>query len=139
MWRMKVNMSIQESLKITDKDGIALLEWDHIGESANKLSTPIMTRFREILEEIKTSNYKALVIISRKKKIFIAGADIDEIKNLKTKDLAALTKGMMRGGGDNEGVLAAFYARVNGDARGAQKIEAGLPKEEREKLAALFK
>ena len=86
LWRMKVNMSIQESLKITDKDGIALLEWDHIGESANKLSTPIMTRFREILEEIKTSNYKALVIISRKKKIFIAGADIDEIKNLKTKE-----------------------------------------------------
>ncbi len=79
-------MSIQESLKITPKDDVALIEWDHIGESANKMSTPIMTRLKELLEEINQSNYKAAVIISRKKKIFIAGADINEIKSLKTKD-----------------------------------------------------
>ncbi|MCB0379237.1 MAG: enoyl-CoA hydratase/isomerase family protein [Bdellovibrionales bacterium] len=79
-------MSIQESLRIVPKGDIALLEWDHIGESANKLSTPIMTRFREILDELKQSSYKAVVIISRKKKIFIAGADINEIKNLKSKE-----------------------------------------------------
>ena len=79
-------MSIQESLRIVDKGDVALLEWDHIGESANKLSTPIMTRFSEILEELKNSQYKALVIVSKKKKIFIAGADIEEIKNLKTAD-----------------------------------------------------
>ena len=79
-------MSIQESLKITPKGDIALLEWDHIGESANKLSTPIMTRLTEILNELSQSQYKAVVIISRKSKIFIAGADINEIKAIKTKE-----------------------------------------------------
>lgn len=82
-------MSIQESLKITPvakNDDIALIEWDHIGESANKMSTPIMARLKELLGELKNSSYKAVIIISRKKKIFIAGADINEIKSLKTKD-----------------------------------------------------
>ncbi len=80
-------MSIQESLKITPKGQVALIEWDHIGESANKMSTPIMTRLKEVLEEVNNSStYKAAVIISRKKKIFIAGADINEIKSLKTKE-----------------------------------------------------
>lgn len=79
-------MSIQESLKVTPKGEIALLEWDHVGENANKLSTPIMTRLKEILEDLKNSSYKAVVIISRKKKIFIAGADIDEIKNMKSTE-----------------------------------------------------
>lgn len=88
-------MSIQESLKITPKGEVALIEWDHIGESANKMSTPIMARLKEILEELKdSSQYKAAVIISRKKKIFIAGADINEIKSLKTKeDFAAAVSG----------------------------------------------
>ncbi len=80
-------MSIQESLKITPRGPVALIEWDHIGESANKMSTPIMTRLTEVLEEIsENKEFKAAVIISRKKKIFIAGADINEIKSLKTKD-----------------------------------------------------
>jgi len=77
-------MSIEESLRLVDKGDIALLEWDHVGESANKLSAPIMARFTEILAELKGAKYKALVIISRKKSIFIAGADINEIKALKT-------------------------------------------------------
>ncbi len=79
-------MSIQESLKITPKGDVALIEWDHIGESANKMSTPIMTRLKELLEELNQSDFKAAVIISRKEKIFIAGADINEIKSLKTHD-----------------------------------------------------
>lgn len=79
-------MSIQESLKIVAKDDVALIEWDHIGENANKMSTPIMARLREILQELEIADFKAAVIISRKKKIFIAGADINEIKSLKTKE-----------------------------------------------------
>lgn len=87
-------MSIQESLKITSKNNIALIEWDHIGESANKMSTPIMARLKEIFEELKTSKeYKAAIIISRKKKIFIAGADINEIKALKNKEDVAKAVG----------------------------------------------
>ena len=79
-------MSIQESLKIVDKGEVAVLEWDLIGEKVNKLSTPVMTRLKEVVHELKESHYKAVVLLSKKPKIFMAGADIAEIKNLKTKE-----------------------------------------------------
>lgn len=79
-------MSIQESLKIVPRGDVAVMEWDLVGEKVNKLSTPVMTRFRELLEELSRSNYKALVMVSRKSSIFIAGADIEEIKAMKTRE-----------------------------------------------------
>ncbi|RYZ70703.1 MAG: fatty oxidation complex subunit alpha, partial [Proteobacteria bacterium] len=79
-------MSIQESIKIVPKGDIALVEWDLVGEKVNKLSTPVMARFREVVAELGKSNYKAVVMISRKPSIFIAGADIEEIKMLKTRE-----------------------------------------------------
>jgi 3-hydroxyacyl-CoA dehydrogenase/enoyl-CoA hydratase/3-hydroxybutyryl-CoA epimerase len=82
-------MSIEESLRLTSHPKhpeVALLEWDLVGEKVNKLSTPVMTRFKEHLQNLAKSNYKAVVLISRKKRIFIAGADINEIKSLKTAD-----------------------------------------------------
>ena len=80
-------MSIEESVRIVKKGEVAVIEWDLIGESANKMSTATMERFKELLEQIqKSDEYKAAVIISRKKSIFMAGADINEIKSLKTKE-----------------------------------------------------
>jgi 3-hydroxyacyl-CoA dehydrogenase/enoyl-CoA hydratase/3-hydroxybutyryl-CoA epimerase len=79
-------MSIQESLRIVPHGEIALLEWDLVGEKVNKLSTPVMTRLQEVVEEIRNSQYKAVVLISRKSKIFIAGADIEEIKRINSKE-----------------------------------------------------
>jgi 3-hydroxyacyl-CoA dehydrogenase/enoyl-CoA hydratase/3-hydroxybutyryl-CoA epimerase len=80
-------MSIQESLRIVPKGDIALLEWDLVGEKVNKLSSPIMARLKELIDELARSpQYKAVVLISRKSKIFIAGADIDEIKKITTKE-----------------------------------------------------
>lgn len=79
-------MSIQESLKIVPKGDVALLEWDLVGEKVNKLSSPVMFRLKEVVAELKASSYKAVILISRKPKIFIAGADIDEIKRISTKD-----------------------------------------------------
>lgn len=79
-------MSIQESFKIVPHGDVALLEWDLFGEKVNKLSTPVMTRLGEIVAELKASKFKAVVMISRKPKIFIAGADIEEIKRISTKD-----------------------------------------------------
>ena len=79
-------MSIQESVRIVPRGEVALIEWDLIGEKVNKLSTPVMTRFKEVLEELNRSQYKAVVMISRKSNIFIAGADIEEIRSLKTKE-----------------------------------------------------
>lgn len=79
-------MSIEESLKIVPHGDVAVMEWDLAREKVNKLSTPVMVRLRELLTEVKSSSFKALVLISRKPKIFIAGADIEEIKRLNTKE-----------------------------------------------------
>lgn len=65
---------------------VALVEWDLAGEKVNKMSSPVMELFRHTLEEIRTSSAKAVVIISRKKNIFIAGADVREIQNFKTAE-----------------------------------------------------
>jgi 3-hydroxyacyl-CoA dehydrogenase/enoyl-CoA hydratase/3-hydroxybutyryl-CoA epimerase len=75
-----------ESISLINKGDIAVMEWDLVGEKVNKLSTPVMKRLKEVVTELQNSKYKAVIMISRKPKIFIAGADIEEIKDLKTKE-----------------------------------------------------
>ncbi|HEX4925185.1 MAG TPA: hypothetical protein VFV50_13920, partial [Bdellovibrionales bacterium] len=65
-------MSIQESIRIVPKGDIAVIELDLIGEKVNKLSTPVMIRFEEVIDELKGSPYKAAVIVSRKPRIWVA-------------------------------------------------------------------
>ncbi|MFN8790452.1 MAG: 3-hydroxyacyl-CoA dehydrogenase NAD-binding domain-containing protein [Bdellovibrionales bacterium] len=84
-------MSMQHSLKIAPRNlegvgSVAYLEFDLAGEKVNKLSTPVMLRLREALQEVARGSYKAAVFVSRKPKIFIAGADIDEIRALDSKE-----------------------------------------------------
>jgi 3-hydroxyacyl-CoA dehydrogenase / enoyl-CoA hydratase / 3-hydroxybutyryl-CoA epimerase len=79
-------MNMQDSLKVKYANDIAILEMDLQGEKVNKLSTNVMTRLKEVIEEVAKSKAKVFVIRSLKPKIFVAGADIEEIKNLKTKD-----------------------------------------------------
>ena len=69
-------MSIQESLKVKYNNDIAVLEMDLVGEKVNKLSTKVMERFKQVIEEIGKSKAKVLIIRSLKPKIFVAGADI---------------------------------------------------------------
>ena len=82
-------MSIQESFKLIPQtiagQSVLTIEFDLVGERANKWNTQTMTRFKEILTELKSSPHKLIIFRSGKSKIFIAGADIDEIKNLTTK------------------------------------------------------
>ena len=71
----------QASLRLTRRDDdVALVEWDMAGQKVNKLSRPMLQRFAEVCEELAAGSYKAAVFISRKKNIFIAGADIGEIQ-----------------------------------------------------------
>lgn len=81
-------MSMESSLKITPKGDVALLEWDMAGEKVNKLSAQMLRRFEEVMNQLRSGPFKAAVIISRKPKIFIAGADISEIENLTKKEEA---------------------------------------------------
>lgn len=79
-------MSIQESIRIVPHGDVAVVEFDLVGEKVNKFSTPVMMRLKEVLEDLKKSSYKAVIFKSNKPKIFIAGADIEEIKSMTTKE-----------------------------------------------------
>lgn len=79
-------MSIQESIKIVPQGDIAVVEFDLVGEKVNKFSTPVMMRLKDVVGELKNSSYKAVIFKSNKPKIFIAGADIEEIKSMTTKE-----------------------------------------------------
>ena len=82
------------NLKI--KKGIARLIFDLEDEKVNKLSFAVLKQLDEILDDISNnSEIKLLLLDSAKKNIFIAGADINEIKNFQTKEevYEALIKG----------------------------------------------
>lgn len=79
-------MSIQESIKIVSQGEVAIVDFDLVGEKVNKFSTPVMMRLKEVLEELKKSSYKAVIFRSNKPRIFIAGADIEEIKGMTQKE-----------------------------------------------------
>lgn len=77
----------KDSIKIVPKSSeIAFVEFDLPGEKVNKFSTPVMNRLQEIVTELKASSYKAVIFKSNKPKIFIAGADIDEIRAMTTRE-----------------------------------------------------
>lgn len=88
-------MSNQQSIQIVPyglngkpgKEGeIAVVELDMVGEKVNKLSSPMMARLREVIGELRNSKYKVIIFKSNKPKIFIAGADIEEIKSMTTRE-----------------------------------------------------
>jgi len=64
-------------------NGIAVLTFDLPGEKVNKLTTAVMSELDVLLDEIAGNHaIKALVIRSGKPGIFIAGADIAEIRDI---------------------------------------------------------
>ena len=73
------------AITLTEKNGIATLTFDLPEEKVNKLSASVMTELKSHLEKLKTSDYKFVIFRSGKPKIFIAGADIEEIKKLSTE------------------------------------------------------
>src|SRR5690242_1693299 len=74
---------LASAIRLKPEGEFVWVEFDLQGEKANKLSSGVMARLREVIAELSHSNYKAAVFISRKPNIFIAGADIEEIKNIK--------------------------------------------------------
>lgn len=76
-----------DSIKVQAEGEIAVVTFDLPNEKANKFSTPVMLRFKEVLADLKSSSYKAVIFTSAKSKIYIAGADIEEIKGITTKEV----------------------------------------------------
>jgi len=70
-------------IKLSIDNGIATLCFDMENEKVNKLSQEVLKEFQVLLENIKTNqSIKILLITSAKDNIFIAGADISEIKQM---------------------------------------------------------
>jgi len=74
----------QQALSLAfENNGIAKLTLDLPNEKVNKLTSAVLFELNEILNEIgNNKNIKILQIVSAKKDNFIAGADINEIKDL---------------------------------------------------------
>ena len=69
------------NLKIQGK--IAILEFDQPDSKVNVLNTGSMQELSRAIDELSTkSEVKALIITSKKQRIFIAGADIKEIEHI---------------------------------------------------------
>jgi len=66
-----------------EKNGVANLIFDLPNEKVNKLSAPVLAELEKALNVIDGNKaIRVLVITSAKKDIFIAGADINEIKEI---------------------------------------------------------
>ncbi len=71
----------------TDRQGLAWLTFDKQGESANTFSRDALEQLSLVLNEIKSSKPKGLVIRSAKEG-FIAGADVEEFTRFKSPEEA---------------------------------------------------
>jgi 3-hydroxyacyl-CoA dehydrogenase/enoyl-CoA hydratase/3-hydroxybutyryl-CoA epimerase len=69
---------------VIDKKGVANIVFDLPNEKVNKLSAPVMAELEQALNVIRDNKaIRILIITSAKKDIFIAGADINEIRDLR--------------------------------------------------------
>ncbi|MGQ9617870.1 MAG: 3-hydroxyacyl-CoA dehydrogenase NAD-binding domain-containing protein [Candidatus Aminicenantia bacterium] len=67
--------------------GILKIVFDIPDEKVNKFSTPVVEELETFLKELlKRNDIKGAYLISGKKDIFIAGADIDEIQAIRDKE-----------------------------------------------------
>ena len=101
-------------------DSIAVLTFDLPGEKVNKLTTDVMSELDRLLDEIAENHaIKALVIRSGKHDIFIAGADIAEIRDItdtnKGEDLSRKGQSVM---GKIESLAFPTVAAIHGPCLG---------------------
>jgi len=70
-----------------DQEGIGHLVFDNPNEKVNSLSSQFIEEFLAILDQVASdSHIRGLILESAKPGVFIAGADIKWLKNLKTRD-----------------------------------------------------
>lgn len=73
-----------------DNQGVATLTFNHSNPKINKLDSESLSELKDIIAELSTNkDIKLLVFDSSKKNVFIAGADINEIQGISTKEEAA--------------------------------------------------
>lgn len=70
------------------RDGIGYLEIDHPNKSVNTLGLEPMKELQDDLTTLENQHLKGLIISSGKEKNFIAGADIEALNEISTRDEA---------------------------------------------------
>jgi 3-hydroxyacyl-CoA dehydrogenase/enoyl-CoA hydratase/3-hydroxybutyryl-CoA epimerase len=79
----------KEPIQVSIEDGIAWLTFDLPDEKVNKLSSWVMESLSRHLDELgQRKDLDGAVICSAKEGVFIAGADIEEIKGVTDRDEA---------------------------------------------------
>jgi 3-hydroxyacyl-CoA dehydrogenase/enoyl-CoA hydratase/3-hydroxybutyryl-CoA epimerase len=80
---------------VVETDGLATLTFDCAGEKVNKYSRSVVEEFEHFIDELsRRLDVRALLLVSAKPDIFIAGADVSEIAKAKTEDVR---EGVLRG------------------------------------------
>jgi len=75
------------AFRLVVEDALAILTFDLPGEKVNKLSTPVMEELSSWIDKLSAaSGVQALLVCSGKPDIFIAGADVREIENVRTPE-----------------------------------------------------
>src|SRR3972149_1681899 len=75
------------AISFTVEDGIGWLAIDLPGEKVNKLSSVVMAALGKVLEDLQHRNdLEGVVIRSGKEGMFIAGADLQEIRAIAKRD-----------------------------------------------------
>ncbi|MFI5246673.1 MAG: enoyl-CoA hydratase-related protein, partial [Gemmatimonadales bacterium] len=82
-----------DALTVELHDGVAVVTIDLPNEPVNKFSAAVIAEFDALMTEVESNSaVKAVVLISGKPDVFIAGADIDaflEFKSAKDAELAS--------------------------------------------------
>lgn len=80
-------------LSIENEDGILVVTLDQAGEKVNKLNEELITEFEDLLDNTDTDSIDGIVLISGKESNFVAGADIEMLKNKKApKEIEDLSR-----------------------------------------------
>ncbi len=115
-------MSSEKLVSVDIRDGIAYICFDVKGEKVNTLSPAMNERMEEILEGLKREKSKldGAVLYSAKKNNFIAGFDINELKNFGSdpKGLDALVSRGHEMMGQFESLGIPFVAAIDGSCLG---------------------
>ena len=75
------------AFSVSIEQGVAILSMDLPGEPVNKLSPGVVAEFQDVFFEKlqRDAAVRAIVIISGKPDVFIAGADIDQFLTIRTE------------------------------------------------------
>ncbi|UJR32150.1 hypothetical protein I4U23_019617 [Adineta vaga] len=76
-----------KNLKIRYQDAIAIVEFNQANSKVNTLSQAMMNEFVPVFTHLQTNdNVQGIVVISAKPGTFIAGADINMLESVKSRD-----------------------------------------------------